>query len=154
MANDLDSYKTDVKTILDDSSNARYTDAMIQKAIQATLQEFNQYMQDQVYTIDDLDSATSTTIPTTLAHIFHIGAAGWACLFRSAYQAEANVLQPDVTEALMALGKQYLETFRATFNLPNMSGRADKLLSEFKAGIKADVKSSGAVLPKPPVDTF
>ncbi len=78
--------------------------------------------------------------------MFQVGAAGWSILFRSASQAEANVLQPDVAEALKELAEEYLQMFRATLNLPNMQGRADKLLSEFRAGIKADVKASGAVL--------
>jgi len=154
MANDLASYLDAIEQILDDTTNARYTTSLITQAIRTTLQEFNQYVQDQTYTIKDLDSAASTLIPTGLAHMFQVGAAGWSILFRSAGQAEANVLQPDVAEALKELAKEYLQMFRATLNLPNMQGRADKLLSEFRAGIKADVKSSATVLPNPPTDTF
>lgn len=64
------------------------------------------------HTIDGLDSAAGTTIPSHLEESVMFGAAGFAAQTRAASRAESINLQPSVLSQLLNLAEAYLNRFR------------------------------------------
>ena len=95
-------------------------------------------------TIQDLDSASATTVPSAHDSILVTGAAGYACLARAADLVETAAQQMTATPNLAALGERYLSRFRKSLDAlrrrtegpawPDRGWKLDKWDSEYSSG--------------------
>lgn len=84
------------------------------------------------HTLQNLRSASTTTIPTIHESLLVLGAAGYACFARSVDLAETTSLAAVATPNLAALGSRYLKEYRrrlleislSAHNLHGVSGPA------------------------------
>ncbi len=65
------------------------------------------------HTVDGLDDASGTTIPTGDESILQIGAASFTALSRSSSRAETINMQPAVSVQVARLAQEFLSQFRA-----------------------------------------
>jgi len=124
MAVTLASLITRVEDFVLDASNVKFTEANITDAIRQALADVS-LAAGVVLTIDDLDSATDTTLPPRLEGALVCGAAGFLGLMRAGSRADWESQADAEPKRLAEWGQYWLKYFRGRVDdyYPAESGR-------------------------------
>jgi hypothetical protein len=106
----LTTFISRVAGMLHDPAGLIYDSAALESALRTALDQYNR-ARGQVYTIQDLDGASETSLPAIDEVIIAMGAAGHAAAARSLQRAESFNLNQAVPDTLQSWSRQVLELF-------------------------------------------
>lgn len=113
----LADYETAILALLDDASNARYTNLQVDEALRWAVIQYVEAKPAAVYAIKDLDAAATTTLLAVDTVNVQVGAAGYAMLMRSISRSESINMQPEVAAQLRATSEIFLAEFKKILDL-------------------------------------
>lgn len=135
-----------VRLLLMDASSAIWVDADLQGAIRLALGEASLYAK-AVLTLNGLDSAVTTTLPSVLESGLIVGAAGYAAAARGEDRAEAYELASESARSVSWATEQ-LAAWRGmlALNYPGTSPESSAQMDLLNARIAADVAAAALIV--------